>query len=261
MATQVTPRDPELNTLPQEHEGGQMTFFDHLDELRRRVTRAALSIALGMIAALFFTTPVIEAMKASYGDRLLITGPTDSVVIFFKVALMLGAILASPIITYHLFMFVIPGLTRTEKRWVLAALPGTTGLFLFGLAFTWTLLIPAYVGFLSDFQSGIFKVQWTADSYIGFVSAVLFWHAAAFETPLIFFVLGRLGLTTAGAMVRWWRQAVIGSAIVAAFITPTIDPVTMLVIAGILLTLYTFSIALVFIAARIWKPLITSVDA
>jgi sec-independent protein translocase protein TatC len=172
-------------------------------------------------------------------------------VVYFKVALMLGAILASPIITYHLFMFIIPGLTKKEKRWVLLALPGTTLLFFIGLAFTWSFLLPAYVTFLSNFQSSIFQTIWTAEAYISFVTSVLFWHAAAFETPLIFYVLARGGFVTSSQMTQYWRQAIVGSAVVAALITPTVDPITMGVITGILMVLYVFSILLVAIAQRL----------
>jgi sec-independent protein translocase protein TatC len=238
-------------TEPLEPEGGVMGFWDHLEELRDRIMRVLLAVVLGMVVSAFFTERAIGLMIAPYGDTLGLLNPTDSIVVYFKVALMLGAILASPMITYQLFMFIIPGLTNKEKRWVLLALPGTTALFFIGLAFTWVFLLPAYVNFLSNFQSSIFRTLWTAESYINFVTAVLFWHAAAFETPLIFYVLARGGFVTAGQMITYWRQAIVGAAVVAAVITPTIDPVTMSVIGGILLALYVFSIALVFIAQRL----------
>lgn len=239
-------KPPDTNVVhKEEEEGAVMSFLDHLEELRTRLFRAVIAIAIGMLISTFFTNPMLNAIKDTYGDNLQILEPTDSIVIFFRVALMLGAILASPIITYQVFMFVLPGLTRKEKRWVLMALPGTTALFLFGLVFTWAILVPAYVNFLKGFQSDVFKVNWTADSYVGFLTAVLFWHGAVFETPLIFFILGRLGAVTAGSMLRYWRHAIVGAAAIAAFITPTVDPLTMLVITIILITLYGLSVLLV----------------
>ncbi|PJF34018.1 MAG: hypothetical protein CUN49_17150, partial [Candidatus Thermofonsia Clade 1 bacterium] len=122
-------------------EGGKlMGFFDHVDELRRRLVRVIFAVVIGMLASLAFTNTVIEYMKAAYGERLAILGPADSVVIFFRVALMLGVILAMPIIVYHVFMFVVPGLTRKERRWLFTILPITTLLFLFGLVVTWFVL-------------------------------------------------------------------------------------------------------------------------
>ncbi|MFN7209902.1 MAG: twin-arginine translocase subunit TatC, partial [Aggregatilineales bacterium] len=211
MATQIAPKAPQTPDLPpepEEEEGGvPMTFFEHVDELRRRLVRIVISVAVGMLASLAFTNTVIEYMKAAYGERLAILGPADSVVIFFRVALMLGVILAMPIIVYHVFMFVVPGLTRKERRWLFTLLPIITLLFLIGLAVTWFVLIPIYINFLKNFQADIFVIQWTADEYITFVTTVLLWHGVAFETPVIFYALGRLGIVTPSGMIKYWRQA------------------------------------------------------
>ena len=250
-------KPPEIkpaNEEVEETEGAAMSFFDHLEELRMRLFRAVMSVGIGMALAAFFTNPVLNLIKNTYGDRFLLIDPVESVVIFFRVALFLGAILASPMITYQLFMFVMPGLTRKEKRYVLLALPATTALFLIGVLFTWFFLIPAYVSFLKGFQSDVFKVDWTADNYFSFMTAVLFWHAAAFETPLVFFVLGRLGFVTASQMIKYWRHAVVVASIIAAFITPTIDPLTMIVITVILVVLYLLSVVLVGLTSGLGKP-------
>jgi sec-independent protein translocase protein TatC len=106
------------------------------------------------------------------------------------------------------------------------------------------------LGFLEGFQPQLFKPEWTADLYLGFVTALLFWMGVAFETPLIFFVLSILGMVTAAVLRRNWRIAVVGSAIAAAFITPTVDPVNMMLVMGPLLALYLLSIILVMIGSR-----------
>jgi sec-independent protein translocase protein TatC len=251
MDTRVTTSsDTDQETNPPE-EGQAMTFFEHLDELRSRLFKAVLAVGLGMAIAVFFTNPVLNFIKDTYGDQLRVLDPTDSVVIFFRVALFLGAVIASPMITYQLFMFVLPGLTGKERRWVFLSLPATTFLFLVGVLFTWSFLIPAYIGFLEGFQADVFKVDWTADNYIGFITAVLFWHAAAFETPLIFFVLGRFGVVSARSMIGYWRHAIVASSVVAAFITPTVDPLTMVVITVILVGLYALSVVLVALTSGI----------
>lgn len=265
MATQIAPKPPQTPDLPPEHdeeEGGKlMGFFDHVDELRRRLVRVVFAIVIGMLASLAFTNTVIEYMKAAYGERLAILGPADSVVIFFRVALMLGVILAMPIIVYHVFMFVVPGLTRKERRWIFTILPIITLLFLLGLAVTWFVLIPIYINFLKNFQADIFVIQWTADEYITFVTTVLLWHGVAFETPVIFYALGRLGIVTPRGMIKYWRQAVVGTAIIAAIITPTVDPVTMSMFMGVMLGLYMFSILTVTIAFHINRRRLAKLDA
>jgi sec-independent protein translocase protein TatC len=255
VASQIKPPDTQNQlppgTEPPEEEEKVMTFFEHIDELRGRVLRALIAVGLGMCVSVLFTNNVIQYLSASYGQKLALLEPTDSVVTFFRVALTLGAILAMPVITYQLFMFVLPGLTRKEKRWVFLTLPGTTALFMIGLLFTWFYLVPVYVGFLSSFQSNVFFTNWTADSYITFVMAVLFWHGAAFEAPLVFYVLARMGMVTARSMLHYWRHAIVVAAILSAFITPTVDPITMTVVVVVLIGLYALSIVLVFFATRL----------
>jgi len=255
MASQlIKPPETDIQTQHEEGEEAVMGFFDHLEELRTRLFRAVLGIGIGMAISTFFTNQVLNWLRESYGQKFLLIEPTDSVVIFFRVCLFLGAVLASPIITYELLMFILPGLTRKEKRYVFMAMPATTALFLLGLAFTWFFLIPAYVNFLLGFQADVFRPDWTADKYITFVTAVLFWHAAAFETPLIFFVLGRFGMVTATKMLQYWRHAVVASSMIAAFITPTIDPLTMIVITVLLVGLYFLSVVLVALTSGWRRP-------
>jgi sec-independent protein translocase protein TatC len=253
MATKLIP-PPETDLHSNEDgEGKAMSFFEHLEELRIRLFRAVLAVAVGMLISVVVTDPVLNYLQSAYGAKLIILDPVDSIAVFFRVALLLGAILASPIITYQIFMFVMPGLTRQEKTWVLRALPATTALFLFGVVFTWFLLVPAYINFLKGFEANIFTVTYSADNYISFITSVLFWHGVAFETPVVFFILGKLGVVTAGTMLHYWRHAVVAATAISAFITPTIDPLTMLVVAGILVALYFLSVILVGITTGFRK--------
>src|SRR5690606_13950938 len=106
-------------------------------------------------------TPVLEFLQAPYGRAFTVLGPTGGVVAYFRVALMVGAMLAIPIITYEVLMFILPGLTRKEKRLVLASIPVVTSLFIVGVAFAWFILIPPALGFLEGFQPTLFKPEWT----------------------------------------------------------------------------------------------------
>lgn len=254
--------------------GARMGFFEHLDELRIRLTRAAIAlvigtligVALGEIALEYLTVPYCRAVADNVLEsgtlppgtdprdadcRLVSLGPTGSVVAYFRVSLLIGGTLAIPMITYQLLMFIFPGLTRKEKRVVLLSLPAITFLFLIGVAFAWFVLMPPALGFLEGFQRDLFVAEWTGDEYLGFITSLLFWMGVAFETPLVFFVLGLLGLVSPMPLLRNWRIAVVGSAIAAALITPTIDPVNMFLVMGPLMTLYLLSVVLVYIARRI----------
>jgi sec-independent protein translocase protein TatC len=230
----------------------RMSIFEHLNELRSRFTKAAVMLVIGFAIGMAVSGPVLEFLKQPYGASQFVTlGPTDSVVAYFRVALLIGGIIAIPVITYQLLMFVLPGLTNRERRIVLLSLPAVFMLFIVGVVFTWAVLIPPAIGFFDNFMPELFVAQWTADRYLGFVTALIFWMGVAFETPLIFFVLGILGVVEARTLIRNWRIAVVGAAVAAAIITPTVDPVNMALVVGPLLALYVLSIVLVVIARRI----------
>ncbi len=254
MGTRLQPPDTEI-----EEDGHElrMGLFEHLAELRDRLLRSMLVVVLGAVLGFIIAGFTLEYLIQPYSDlypeegrQLVILGPTGAIVAYLRVSLMVGGIVASPIVTYQILMFIIPGLTRRERRYLLRSLPAITGLFLIGVAFAWFVLIPPAVGFLEGFQSDIFQPEWTADQYLSFVTALLFWMGVAFEIPLVLFVLSLLGLVTARALMENWRVAIIGAAVAAAFITPTVDPVNMFLVMGPLLGLYLFSILLVTIGSR-----------
>lgn len=244
----ANPPEPDDNP-----EAYVMGFFDHLAELRNRLIKAFLGLAVTTGVSLLFANRILEYLISPVGreDFLLQTlGPTEGVVIYFRVALLAGGILSIPWITWQLWMFIAPGLTRKERRYILLSLPATTLLFLVGVLFAWFLLMPAALNFLQNFQSDIFKADWTADQYVAFVTSLLFWIGVSFEMPLIFFILARLGLVSPRALRQNWRVAVVGASVAAAMITPTIDPFNMMLVMGPLLALYALSVLLSTIAYR-----------
>lgn len=235
----------------------RMSIFDHLDELRKRFLRAVIALAAGTLVGAIIAGNVFQFLLAPYCTlvevvdcRLQVLGPTEGVISYFRVALMLGAMIAIPVLTYQVLMFIVPGLTRRERRLILTALPAITLLFLIGVVFAWFVLMPPALGFLQGFQPTLFKPEWTADLYLSFITALIFWMGVAFETPLVFFVLSLLGFVRAGTLARNWRIAIVASAIAAAVITPTVDPVNMSLVMGPLLALYMLSIVLVWFGQR-----------
>lgn len=231
-----------------------MSLLEHLEELRNRLFKAALAVVIGTAIGAIFAGDVFKFLLIPYGRQVQVLDPTGSVTNYFRVALMLGGIVAIPTVTYQLMMFILPGLTRKERRTVLTALPAITLLFIVGVVFAWFMLIPPALDFLANFQSDVFMVEWTADGYLGFVTSLLFWMGVAFETPLIFFVTSLLGFISARNLIQNWRIAIVGSAIAAAVITPTIDPVNMFLVIAPLLALYLLSIILVSFGSRLSRP-------
>ena len=246
----------ELEVTEDGHEL-RMGFFDHLDELRHRLTRAVFSLVIGTTVGFFIADRVLNILREPFcripsvdSCELMILDPTGTIIVYFRVALMIGGILSIPMVTYQVMMFILPGLTRKEKRYVVASIPATTALFIIGTVFSWYVLLPPALGFLNNFQPQIFEPEWTADLYLSFVTSLIFWMGVAFQTPLVFFMISLLGFVSAGTLIHHWRIAVIGASIAAALITPTIDPVNMFLVMAPLLTLYALSIVLVYFGRR-----------
>lgn len=246
---------------PQAIEDGhemRMGFFEHLTELRQRLTKAVICLVIGTVVGFGLAGPALEILRGPYclirepdPCELLIIDPTGTIIVYFRVALMIGGILSIPMMTYQLLMFILPGLTRREKRYVLGSIPATTFLFFIGAFFAWFVLMPPALGFLEGFQPTIFEPEWTADLYLSFVTSLVFWMGVAFQTPLVFFLVSLLGFLRAETLIQQWRIAVIGASIAAALITPTIDPVNMFLVMAPLLALYALSIVLVFFGRKI----------
>src|SRR5512141_367067 len=230
--------------------GKTMPIMGHLRELRNVLIKCAIVLVITTAISFLFTTQILQFLIAPYGSFLETIDPTENVTTYFRVALVSGAVLAMPLLVYFVWSFIAPGLEEKEKRYVRYVVPGATLLFLIGVAFAWGLMLPAAIGFLSTFQSDIFKASWRADAYIPFVTALMFWIGVSFEMPLIVFFLAKVGLVSASTLLKGWRFAVVGIAIIAAVITPTVDPFNMLLVMAPLILLYFFSIFL----ARLARP-------
>lgn len=221
-----------------------MPLMEHLRELRNVLVKCGIALAITTLISFAFTTQILQFLVAPYGSILETIDPTENVTTYFRVALVSGAVLAMPVLVYFIWSFIAPGLEEKEKRYVRYIVPGATFLFLLGVAFAWGLMLPAAIGFLSSFQPTIFKASWRAAAYIPFVTSLLFWIGVAFELPLVIFFLAKLKIVTARQLLGWWRFAVVGAAIAAAVITPTVDPFNMLLVMAPLVFLYFLSILL-----------------
>lgn len=227
-----------------------MSLWDHLEELRSRLIRVLIALAVAMALSSLVVEPLLEYLITPCDCRLQLLSPTEGVIMYFRVLLMTGAILIIPYITYQVWMFVLPALEPKEKRSILMALPVTTLLFLLGVAFAWFVMIPTAIPFLQNFLGDVFRAEWTANEYIAFLTSLLFWMGVAFEMPVIFFVLARMGFVGPQHLIANWRFAVVGMTIIAAIITPTVDPFNMLIVVAPLMVLYILSIFLTAIAYR-----------
>jgi len=247
----------EENTEIEANEISHMTLLGHLNELRVRLTYAVGGLFICTILGFAIAQPLLEYLMQPYvasvpdsAAALQTLRPTEGIETFFKVALLFGAVMAMPIILYQIWKFISPGLTKDEKKYIYVFIPGALFLFLLGILFSWFILIPAAINFLANFMQDVFRTEWTGQDYISFVVRMLFWIGVSFQMPIIVYVLARVGMLTAQTMREHWRYAVVVIAVLAAVITPSIDPVTMLLTMAPLFVLYILSITTARIGQR-----------
>lgn len=234
-------------------ETNSMTLMEHLQELRVRLMWILGAMIVGTVIAMAFVTPILGFITrplSDFGVMPQALGPTDTIGIFFKVSLTVGAAIAMPIIVYQIIAFVSPGLYPHEQRALILIMPGIMVLFGIGVSFAYFVMLPAAVGFLQGFLGDVIRQDWSIDRYVGFVTRVVFWIGVAFETPLVVAFLARAGIVTGQMLMHYWRHAIVVISIVAAAITPTVDPVNMTIVMGPLIVLYFLSAGLAFLLYR-----------
>lgn len=227
-----------------------LTILEHINELRIRLTWAVVSLAIGTVISFLFAPRILTFIAQFNQGPLQTLEPTEGIETFFKVALLSGAILTMPLILYQLWLFISPGLEPKERRYVFVFIPAATLLFLTGIAFAWYILLPTALSFLGSFLSELFVAEWTSQAYVSFVTTFLFWIGLSFQMPLVVYVIARMGLVLPATLREQWRLAIVIIAVMAAIITPSIDPVTMLLTMAPLTVLYILSIGLAHLGHR-----------
>lgn len=226
------------------------SILPHVIELRNRLIRAVIALIIGTAVASLLGGQILELAARPLGpgglENLQAIRVTEPFSVFFRVALVVGAILAAPYIITQIWIFVAAGLKPSERRIFYLAVPFALLLFLSGVTFAYVVMLPVAVPFLTTFMG--FNAHPTVDNYIQFITTVLLWVGVAFELPLIMFGLAKVGIVNAGMLARNWRIAIVLIVIAAAFITPTPDPVNMGIVAAPLFVLYLLSIVLALFA-------------
>lgn len=225
-----------------------MTVLEHLENLRIRVLKAIIAIVVMTVVSFIFSGYLVNFLSSPIGGRsaLVSIEVTENISVFMRVALLGGFFMGFPFVLYQIVAFVAPGLTKRERRWLYTLIPTATILFFAGAAFSWYVMIPAALPFLLNFL-GI-QTEPRPLNYFSFITTFLFWVGISFEMPLVIFFLAKLKLVTAGRLLRGWRYAVMGIATLAAVVTPTIDPVNMIIVALPLFVLYLIGVFLAWIA-------------
>jgi sec-independent protein translocase protein TatC len=258
MATSIPPEP--LAQLAEPDEGGKMSFFDHLGELRTRIIHSAGAIVVGAFIGFaiskrvlgFVARPMVTALRAAHlEDKLIFTHPAGLLNLAITLGLYLGVVIASPYVLYQVWLFIAPGLYKHERKAVAAFIVPTMALFFVGVAFAYYVILPYLLRFLTNFQAnGPFTPLISIEEYFSLVLIVLVGVGAVFELPMVILVLALFGIVTPQFLWKNFRYAILIISIVAAIITPTPDAMTMLIFMAPMILLYLVGIGVAAMVVR-----------
>lgn len=243
--------DPEDEPLPEtlaKTIQNPIGLLEHVDALRKHLLRALLVLIITTGLSFTYTPRLIDIMAGPVGGlkALQAIDVTEPIGVFMRVALLCGFAIALPYIAFELWLFAAPGLKKRSRFFGLVAIPVATLFFLGGIAFAYYVLLPTAIPFMVNFMG--FTTQLRPSSYVRFVTSILFWIGIFFEFPLVIYALALAGLVKARFLLNQWRLAVVIIAVLAAAITPTVDPVNMGLVMGPMMVLYFVSIGLAYLA-------------
>ncbi|HET9912740.1 MAG TPA: twin-arginine translocase subunit TatC [Anaerolineales bacterium] len=226
----------------------QASLWDHIEALRMHLLRIVIGLAIGVGISFYFAVPLMGYLSIPVGglENLQAIEVTEEVGVFMRVALTSGIAIMLPYIAFEIWLFVAPGLHPRERKFGLLGIPLATILFLAGMAFTYFILLPTALPFLGSFTE--IKQFWTARDYFGFITGLMIWIGIFFEFPLVVYILTSIGFVKPEILLKQWRIAIVIIAIIAAMVTPTIDPVNMGLVMLPMSLLYFISIGLSYIA-------------
>ena len=234
-----------------------MTFQDHITELRRRVMYSAIAVLITTIIAFIFHEQILYLlMQPAQGftdipsGKPIYTDLTEFLSTAMKASLLVGFFAALPFVLFQMVLFVAPGLSPSERRYLYLLIPAVIFAFILGAAFGYRILFPPAVHFLLSFGSDIATPYIRIGNYVSLMMSLLLWMGVVFETPIVLFFLSRIGIVTPRQLGRQRRYAIVVAFILGALITPTFDPINQTLVALPIIVLYEIGIWLAKIGAR-----------
>lgn len=234
---------------------GRMTFLEHLDELRKRLTHSVIGLLVGFLISFAFVNRVFEFVFARLaaevpGHKLIFTEPGEAFVLYIKLAVICGLLVASPYIMWQVWLFIAPGLYANEKKLAIPFVFFSSGLFIAGAGFSHEVVFPFAWRFFADFSSDILEFTPRVEPAFALYVKLLLAMGLIFQLPMLVFVLAKLGVVTARFLTRNIKYAVLLIFILAAVITPDGNPVTQCLVAAPMFGLYVVSIAVAWLFGR-----------
>lgn len=248
--------DTTIDETEHDTDEKEMTFLDHLEELRWRIVKAVLGLLVAVIGCSLFAEWIVNDVVLRPSRiiqpplHLINTVPYGQITFYMSVVIVAGLIISSPWILYQLWKFVEPGLREKEKKYISGIVVSTTFCFLSGVAFAYFIMLPYMLQFFATFGSSGIQNMIAVTEYMSFVLQLVLLSGLIFELPMVAYFLARFGIMTPAFMRHYRRHAFVVILIIAAVVTPTTDPITMSVFSIPMVLLYEISIWVAGIASR-----------
>ncbi|MFI5236337.1 MAG: twin-arginine translocase subunit TatC [Ignavibacteriales bacterium] len=246
--------ETKLNNGKQIGNDVEMSFLDHIEELRWRIIYSLIGILVFTIAAWFFIDPVIEVVllkpARDANASLQNLRPFGQLFLYVQVAITVGIVASLPNIFYQLWKFISPALKQREQKYILWIVFFSTFCFLTGIAFAYFVMLPLTMKFAAQFGTAEIANEFAIDEYMSIIISVMLAAGLVFELPMVSFFLSKLGILTPKFMRKYRRHAIVIILVLAAFLTPGADPVSQVILAVPLVLLYEISIFISKISAK-----------
>ena len=229
--------------------GKRASFWEHLEELRRRIFVMLAALTLTTVVAFIFSERIMRIATSPAGGTLLALSPAEAVTASLRMSLVARAIAAAPVVFMQLWAFMAPGLYRNEKRGFLAVVVSCLLLFAAGACFGWFVMLKPTLMLFRNFETGVIRGTWSVSGYTGFLGTFILVFNLAFQLPLVIMILTRLGIVSPGTLGKARRHVVVALLVIAAVLTPP-DPVTQVALALPLYALFELSLLLARLTGR-----------
>lgn len=239
--------DSSLNETKINPTETEMTIIDHLEELRSRIFISLISITICFIFCFIYSKGLIELLKciAPLSTEFVQIAPGEVFIVSVKVAIYASIYFASPVIFYQIVKFLSPGLKKSEKKFIIPIVLAAFLLFTLGILFAYFAALPLALQFLLGYGSDIAQNTISISKYISFSASMIFVLGILFQMPLLILFLAFINIVDSKKLNNIWKYVILGSVIAGAIITPSPDPFAQIIVAGAIITLYAFSIALI----------------
>lgn len=221
-------------------EAGSMSLIDHLGELRGRIIVALVAMIVGTIVSYYYVEDIIQILIAPAG-KLYYTKPTEAFFTYMKISIISGLIVSSPVWFYQIWAFIIPALSKGEKRITFLIVPSAISLFVIGVLFSYYLVLPTAIEFFIGFGTDGLQPLFSIGQYIDFVVGFIIPFGITFELPLIIVALGALGILSSQRVRKFRKIFILLAFIIGGAISPTPDMLSQTMIAGPMVLLYEIS--------------------